>query len=472
MKATSLKIINARLGRTFPWLQAMLMFGLSHFLVFAFLDTFFWDDYIRGESKNVVAAQAKLAGFPPWREFIEFSIFQNSAALFHITTPVCFFVAAIALHKVLRSNLPLSVFQINAITLLFLLLPVNSARVAMIDFYYSFSYMLFFVAWSLLVSDKRYMQVLALPIFWLSFGTSSLLPFFALPVLHLTYLLLINKRMLDYRKAFICLFVAAMPLIFWIVRSQTFGANVREYYVPKPLGVIRGGLLVAAAISYLVFGIFRKKWNMANHARPLLIGFGMLALAFGSAAYMAGGHLVNVSDWIISFIPNFSDWDSRHQLLLPLGFSLIIVGVLSGPAADHGRELKSAGLIAFVVISVFLNFTFSQEYYLDSLKQKEVMAQFSQLDELKTNSSLMIADEAHRFNARGRVLRPYEWAAMLTKSVPGNQEFITDTIKFIRCNEFKPSLILTVIATNGRLESLLTRKLGIRVQVEKISPCG
>ena len=100
------------------------------------------------------------------------------------------------------------------------------------------------------------------------------------------------------------------------------------------------------------------------------------------------------------------------------------------------------------------------------------MAQFSQLDELKTNSSLMIADEAYRFNARGRVLRPYEWAAMLTKSVPGNQEFITDTIKFIRCNEFKPSLILTVIATNGRLESLLTRKLGIRVQVEKISPCG
>ena len=472
MEATLRKIINARSGSTFPWLQAILMFGLSHFLVFAFLDTFFWDDYIRGESKTVVATQAKLAGFPPWREFIEFSIFQNSATFFHIATPLCFFVAAIAFHKVLRSRLPLSVFQINAITLLFLLLPVNSARVAMIDFYYSFSYMLFFVAWSLLVSNKRYVQVLALPIFWLSFGTSSLLPFFALPLLHLTYLLWTNKRMLDYQKALICLFVAATPLIFWIVRSQTFGANVREYYVPKPLGVIRGGLFVAAAISYLVFGIFRRKWNMANHARPLLIGFGILALAFGSAAYMAGGHLVDLSDWIIAFVPNFSDWDSRHQMLLPLGFSLIIVGALSGPAADNGRALKSAGVLAFAVISVILNFTFSQEYYLDSLKQKEVMEQFLQLDELKMNSSLMISDEAYRFNARGRKLRSYEWAAMLAKSVPGDQEFVVEPTRFVRCDEFKPSLILTVIATNGRLESLLTRKLGIQVRVEKISPCG
>ena len=472
MKSIFQRIADPLKRSSFPWAPALVLFGLSHFLVFGFLNSFFWDDYIRGESKVVLASQAKLAGFPPWREFIEFSIFQNSPVLFHIATPFCFLIAAIALHKVLRSNLPLSISQINAITLLFLLLPVNSARVAMIDFYYSFSYMLFFCAWSLLVSDKRYLQVLAFPIFWLSFGTSSLLPFFALPVLHATYLLLGNKRTFDYRKALVCLVVAAVPLIFWIVRSQTFGADVREYYVPKPLGVIRGGLLVAAAVSYLVFGIFRRKWNMANNARPLLIGFGMLALAFGSAAYMAGGHLVDLSDWIISFVPNFSDWDSRHQLLLPLGFSLIIVGALSGPSADHGRAFKSAGLIAFAVISVILNFTFSQEYYLDSLKQKEVMEQFSQLDELKTNWSLMISDEAYRFNARGRVLRSYEWAAMLTKSVPGEKEFTVEPTRFVRCDEFKPTLILTVIATNGRLESLLTRKLGIQVRVEKISLCG
>jgi hypothetical protein len=466
------KIINSPPGSAFPWLQAMPLFGLSHLLVFAFLDTYFWDDYIRGESKIVEAAQAKVAGFPPWRQFIEFSVFQNSAAAFHIVTPVCFVVAAFALHKVLRSNLPLSVPQINAITLLFLVLPVNSARVAMIDFYYSFSYMLFFVAWSLLVSNKRYLQLLALPIFWLSFGTSSLLPFFVIPLIHFGFLRFSSDQRLGLRRLITWGALGTMPVAFWIVRSQTFGANVREYYVPRPLGVIRGGIFVAFAVLFLTYGIVRKKWSMSENARPLLIGWGFLSLAFGASAYMAGGHLVDLSDWIISFVPNFSDWDSRHQLLLPLGFSLIIVGALSGPAADNGRALKSAGVTAFAVISVILNFTFSQEYYLDSLKQNEVIDQFSELEELKTNSNLMISDDAFRFNARGRVLRPYEWEAMLAKSAHGDKEFTVELTRFVRCDEFKPTLLLTVIGTNGRLESLLTRKLGIRVQAEKILPCG
>ena len=471
MKATLMKIINLPSSSTFPWLIAMPMFVLSHILVFAFLETFFWDDYMRGKSKTVEAAQAKVAGFPPWRQFIEFSIFQNSATFFHIVTPVCFVVAAFALHKVLRSKLPLSVLQINAITLLFLLLPVNSARVAMINFYYSFSYMLFFVAWSLLVSNKRYLQFLALPIFWLSFGTSSLLPFFAIPLIHFGFLKFSSDHRMDFRRLITLGVLGSMPIAFWVVRSQTFGANVREYYVPRPQGVIRGGIFVLFAVLFLTYGIVRKKWSMSENARPLLIGWGVLSLAFGSSAYMAGGHLVGLADWTISFVPNFSDWDSRHQLLLPLGFSLIIVGALSGSAADNGRSLKSAGVIAFAAISVILNFTFSQEYYLDSLKQKEVMHQFSQLDELKMNSNLMISDEAYRFNARGRGVRSYEWAAMLTKSDPGEKEFIAEPTKFVQCDEFKPTLILTVIAANGRLESLLTRKLGIQVQVEKISPC-
>jgi hypothetical protein len=472
MNAILKKIINSPSDSAFPWLQAMPIFGLSHLLVFAFLDTFFWDDYIRGESKTIEASQAKVAGFPPWRQFIEFSIFQNSAALFHIATPVCFVVAAFALHKVLRSKLPLSVLQINAITLLFLVLPVNSARVAMIDFYYSFSYMLFFVAWSLLVSDKRYLKILALPIFWLSFGTSSLLPFFAMPLIHFGFLKFSSDHRLDLRRLITWGALGGMPIAFWVVRSQTFGANVREYYVPRPLGVIRGGIFVLFAVLFLTYGIVRKKWNMSENARPLLIGWGVLSLAFGASAYMAGGHLVDLSDWIISFVPNFSDWDSRHQLLLPLGFSLIFVGALSGPAADNGRVLKSAGVMTFAVISVILNFTFSQEYYLDSLKQKEVMAKFSQLDELKANTNLMVSDEAIRFNARGRILRPYEWEAMLAKSVHGDKEFVVQLTDFVRCDEFKPTLILTIDGTNGRLESLLTGKLGIQVQVEEILPCG
>jgi hypothetical protein len=229
---------------------------------------------------------------------------------------------------------------------------------------------------------------------------------------------------------------------------------------------------VLAAVLFLVYGIGREKWNMSQNARPLFIGWGVLSLAFGSAAYMAGGHLVDISDWLISFVPNFSDWNSRHQLLQPLGFALIAVGVLSGSSEETSKKAGVFGLSGLLAFSVLLNFTFSQEYYLDSLKQDEVIEQLSNIELLKMNNQLMISDDAVRFNARGRALRSYEWVAMLEKAHPNQGEFLVEPLRYIGCDEFKPTLILTVIATNGRLESLITRNLGIEIRVEEISPCS
>jgi hypothetical protein len=455
-----------------PLQTGVVLFVISNVFAFLTLKSLFWDDWIRQTEITAAAIDNRVAGFPPWRDFLEYTVLRNSPTLFHLATPICFLVAAYALHKVLKSRLPLTDFQVKAITLLFLLLPVNSARVAMINFYYAFSYMLFFVAWRLLVSGKKFVPLLSLPVFWLSFGTSSLLPFFALPLLHFGYLLFSNDRRFDLRRLTIWGALASLPVVFWIVRSQTFGANVREYYVPKPLGVIRGGLFVLVAVLFLAYGIVRKRWNMSHNARPLLIGWGVLSLAFGSAAYMAGGHLVDISDWMISFVPNFSDWNSRHQLLQPLGFALIAVGVLSGSSEETSKKAGVFGLSGLLAFSVLLNFTFSQEYYLDSLKQDQVVEQFSNIDALKTNSQVMISDDAFRFNARGRALRSYEWVAMLEKAHPNQDEFLVEPLRFVSCDEFKPTLILTIIAANGRLESLITRDLGIEIRVEEISPCN
>jgi hypothetical protein len=454
------------------WLSFIVLYFFSFGLQFLYLDAFFWDDWLRGDSLYSLYAAWENNGIAPGRGFIEFSVLRNSPVLFHLVTMVCFFVSALALFKILKSRLPLNDFQVKAITLLFLLLPLNSARVAMIVFYYSFSNMLFFVAWLLLVSKSKVAPWLAIPLFWLSFGTPSLIPFFALPWMHFGYTLFSSNQRLSRRGLAVFGVLATLPIAFWIIRAQTFGANIREYYVPKPLGVIRGGLFVVVAIVFLVYGIVQKKWNMSQNARPLLIGWGVLSLAFGSAAYMAGGHLVDISDWLISFVPNFSDWNSRHQLLQPLGFALIAVGVLSGSSEETSKKAGVFGLSGLLAFSVLLNFTFSQEYYLDSLKQDQVIEQFSNIDALKTNSQVMISDDAFRFNARGRSMRSYEWEAMLEKAHPDEDEFLVEPLRYVSCDEFKPTLILTIIAANGRLESLITRDLGIEIRVEEISPCN
>ena len=467
-----MRIQSQFLGEKFPLKAGIVAYLCSHVFLFLTLDALYWDDWIRASTQEVAGSYNKVAGFPPWREFLEFSILRNSPTLFHLATPICFLVAAYALQKVLKSRLPLTVFQVNAITLLFLLLPVNSARVAMINFYYAFSYMLFFVGWWLLVSGKKFVPLLSLPVFWLSFGTSSLLPFFALPLLHFGFLLFSKDRRFDLRSLTIWGALASVPVVFWIVRSQTFGANVRGYYVPKSLGVIRGGLFVLVAVLFLAYGIVRKRWNMSQNARPLLIGWGILSLAFGSAAYMAGGHLVDISDWLISFVPNFSDWNSRHQLLQPLGFALIAVGVLSGSSEETSKRAGMFGLSGLLAFSVVLNFTFSQEYYLDSLKQDQVVEVFSNIDALKTNSQVMISDDAFRFNARGRSLRSYEWTAMVEKAWPDRGDYRVEPLQYVACDEFNPTLILTISASNGRLAGLISRDLGIEIGVTEISPCS
>jgi len=59
----------------------------------------------------------------------------------------------------------------------------------------------------------------------------------------------------------------------------------------------------------------------------LLIGVDVVAI--GAAPYLVGGHFQTISEWIMDFTPAASDWHSRHQLLLGLGFAITITGLLA-----------------------------------------------------------------------------------------------------------------------------------------------
>jgi hypothetical protein len=52
--------------------------------------------------------------------------------------------------------------------------------------------------------------------------------------------------------------------------------------------------------------------------------FGLFILALGTCPYLAVGHFANLSDWITMWLPDNSDWDSRHQLLQGMGFALLV----------------------------------------------------------------------------------------------------------------------------------------------------
>jgi hypothetical protein len=180
---------------------------------------------------------------------------------------------------------------------------------------------------------------------------------------------------------------------------------------------------------------------------------------------LAVGHFANLSDWILPFLPDESDWNSRHQLLQPFGIAFIVLA-----AAKMLRERKLAFLFAIISVSIALNVATYSGYYLDWMKQQEFIAQMGESKELLVDAkSIVLVDEALRFNARGRDLRSYEWAAMVNRATDLNITVGGNSIQF--CEEKSPSHQVTVSASRGRLRSLISGQIGISIAVAELSVC-
>ena len=170
---------------------------------------------------------------------------------------------------------------------------------------------------------------------------------------------------------------------------------------------------------------------------------------------------------IVGFVPNLSDWDSRHQLLLPLGIALILVGFM-----NYLDSIKTQKLVVGVAILFsLLNFTFTQEYYFDALKQQQIIRALSENTQLDSFERLLIEDDALRFNARGRSIRTYEWDRIISANTSGSNK-LTEVSRFIDCESFSPQAKIVISASSGRLRALVTRNVGIAIDVVEVSICN
>jgi hypothetical protein len=118
-----------------------------------------------------------------------------------------------------------------------------------------------------------------------------------------------------------------------------------------------------------------------------------------------------------------------------------------------------------------MNLTFTQEYYLDAIKTHDTINAMREVDRLNSFGTVLIDDQALRFNARGRRIRSYEWEAIMKDAI-GKGAPKADVLRFVDCESLKPDAILTITAANGKLMTLLTRSARIRVDITEISICS
>jgi hypothetical protein len=466
--------LSERRNLSFPWRIGLILYGISFLPSLLSINSLFWDDWLMFDLQTgkLLISQYSGGGNAPWRGWIESLLFQSSLPVFRIVSLTTFFAVGYFLFHILKRSWIFTSHQIIAATLLILVIPVNSARISIVCSKYGVSAFFFFLGWYLYETKNHKIAVFfGYLCFFLSY---SELPFPTLTLLPILYHLALKtpKGVRGYvREVLLTLPLIFLPLVYLITRQIFWPVtgNLAVVYRPQVLGMIRAILFIALCSIPLALHVVSNKYKSIKKPN-LLVSIGVFSVSIAAFPYMLGGHLVDISDWLIAFIPNFSDWNSRHQLLLPLGFSLVIVGSMKMEKVAALRWNTYPVLSTLLAVFVLINFTFAQEYFLDGRKQTAVIAAMSSDPELKSVQSILIDDQAVRFNARGRLIRSYEWEGMLQKAL-GNDRIKVSYLQYVDCKEFQPDAILHINAPNGRLESTLRANVAIDLWIEKIDPC-
>lgn len=306
----------------------------------------------------------------------------------------------------------------------------------------------------------------------LSYSTASLLPFVAVPVAHLALLELDRSRgfargLLTFAGRF--WYVLATPWVFWVIQTAFLrpdglyaGYNA---FVPwswlvgtAPIATALTLITLATGIILLLARIVRPTSSRLRDITTALIGGGgtvviggLLWLGRGSTSpgaaaiplllVFAGGTVVVTSlaasrgataydhvgragflsatgfvifalgglpYLLVGKVPTFVDWETRHQLLLPVGTAvLVMAGLVALGGGDRAPVARAVGYLA-VGVSAAAVLTSGLTLVADWHKQQQVITALSNLDDVREASTVVVTDRTTPWNYGSRRLRFYE----------------------------------------------------------------
>lgn len=430
----------------------------------------YWDDWITyaGGRQGTIDFFAECTRcVVPFRGEIEGLLIAPGPWLMRLLIFVFFPIITFLTQQFLRRTQWLHRDEETVIALGVLFLPMFGARIALIDFQYAFSLLLFTLGAWMALSPRQVTRLVSLvPIFWSMF-TQSLQVFVVVLIVVLLAKLVVRQSAVTLDRVL----VVASLLFFPIMHRYGIPAVLPEFRVVDGYNTIRTTFLIRAVLVAgvltlpLVVIAFRRRNGRVEERPVVLVAVGLAVLAAGTLPYLAVGHFPNISDWILPFLPDQSDWNSRHQLLQPSGTAILILGI-----SQMMTQYRRAFIFLVLGACISLNVATYSGYYLDSLKQKAVLSYFGEnKDDLGAATAVVVEDFAIDYNARGRGVRSYEWQAMVETVV--GQEVLVDSYSVDYCQDKKPDLILRITSTGGRLKGLVRRKAAVNVNLEPFVTC-
>ena len=403
----------------FPWVVASLAYLISYSWLFVVKDSLWVDDwYLFLESADGYTSDDinKNLGLAPWLKIQDIIFHWIGPSFFRLLTFALFFASAICFFGIIKKLKIFSSYELRVLTLLFLLLPFNSSRIAIMVFHYTSAYFYFFLAWRLLVSVKsNQVKVFCTLLFFVSFQMQSLLVFFVFPYLHLLYMSNVKTTvdLINWLKKIG--WIALCPIVFWILRLS-FWPTSENYQDVNFLTLRRSShLLLFLVVICLLIHIFRKQLILASLKNYSVSVLGLICIVVALIPYVIGGNLSGgvgiFSDYGTNFLGR-ANWEDRHLTLQPLGFALFVFGLISFMTSRVPR-VRTIVLNGILAISVVFNFSFGLEYIIDNAKQEQIIDSLKVVGQINDQQDYIFIDRSVNLNVRARTFRDRDWLGLI-----------------------------------------------------------
>jgi hypothetical protein len=400
----------------------------AHGGIFLILNAVYWDDWtVWNSTPAAVLNEFRQLGSPfNFHGYVHVTMLSLGPWAYRLLTFILMYGTGLLFYKILEFQVWIRSEDRLLLVTLFLIFPFNAARVALIDFPYTLCLFLFFLGWYFIGKNR----IASLACFAVSFCMESLLVFYVLPMLD--YYLRENRSK------------RPSALIVWAVRKADFVVVPFAWFVLKhrffkPFGIHQGYNEAFGGRSPLRALVWEAADFLSVSTPVFLLLVAIIAAVIGTRRFGVNVHalaarvmrnrylLIGVSAlvaglvpyWVVGKVPGFSDWNSRHQILMPLGAAFLFLGCLAC------TEERSKTVLLATCVGVFLTLNWSNytSLFFDWRKQRSIVDFLRHSKDVASANLLVFEDKTP--NALSRVYRFYEWNGLTKFAYAGRSDMFS-----------------------------------------------
>jgi len=431
------------------------LYAVSYGLLLLNVDGIYWDDWtIYGVPTDAMLVQYRQGGnIGVLGGYVNQLLLAlgNGVLPYRVAVFAAHAVAGLGFYAALRTITELSDAVRAWLLAIFLMFPVNEARVALTMLPFNLCYAAFFVAlWGYVrhfeTGHVAYRVFGALCLV-LSYPTMSHVPFTGVILLYVAYR---ERRPLRVGSALGMLRrwpeLFVLPLAFAALRPvliPTFALYAGYNHV-SPRGLLMGVPTMLLGLRSAFYDELRSSLQLHPVAVALAALVAVLmprlgrtrvapSLAFAGVATALLVFLLAVFPYaVVGKIPQGNGWLSRWEMLVPTGAAgLLVFSALF--VADRGRVAQALThgvlswlLASFVVTNVETWLDVQRDWY----KQEALLSAFASNPKARDQALFLVEDHSAGLNALHRSYRFYEYSGMLDSLFGGQARLMADKASY------------------------------------------